>query len=65
MKNLDQKNRLRRTLKIADIDVSRPWGVAPNPTRDQSLDPLAGSARTRPRRKAGKGRSSSLSRRTR
>ena len=44
-------------MKIADTDVLRPWGIAPNPTRDSSLDPLAGSARTRPRRMAGKGRS--------
>ena len=33
------------------------WGVIPNPTRDSSLDPLEGSARTRPRRMTGKGRS--------
>ena len=55
MKKLSQKNRIDWTLKIADIGDLRPWGVAPNPTRDQSLDPLAGSARARPRRKAGKG----------
>ena len=47
-------------MKIADTDVLRPWGIAPNPTRDSSLDPLAGSARTRPRRMAGKGRSRML-----
>lgn len=42
MKNRAEKNRLKRTLKIADIGGLRPWGLAPNPTRDQSLDPLAG-----------------------
>ena len=29
-------------MKTADIGDLRPWGVAPNPTRDQSLDPLSG-----------------------
>ena len=35
--------------------VLRPWGLAPTPTRDSSLDPISGFARTHPRRKAGKG----------
>ena len=42
MKKLSRKNRLNRTLKIAEIGDLRPWGVAPTPTRDQSLDPLSG-----------------------
>lgn len=60
MKKLSQKIGSNEPRKLQILVVLRPWGVAPNPTRDESLDPLAGSARTRPRRMAGKGRSRPL-----
>lgn len=62
MKKLSRKNRLNRTLKIADTSNLRPWGVAPNPTRDLSLDPLPGLCPDPSLREAGKGRTSPFSR---
>ena len=42
MKKLSQKIGSNEPRKLQILVFLRPWGVAPNPTRDQSLDPLAG-----------------------